>query len=75
MPTKITIVAADRPDSRDEEVYWVSMIAKSLGECRGADFLRGEFVECDSCAAKPGSPTLCAGCLANRYVIGLLTQK
>jgi hypothetical protein len=31
MPTKITIVAADRPDSKDEEVYWVSMIAKSLG--------------------------------------------
>ena len=24
------------------------------------------FVECDSCKAKPGSPTLCSGCLHNR---------
>lgn len=29
----------------------------------------GEFVECDACAIKPGSPTLCAGCQANRYRI------
>ena len=27
------------------------------------------FMECDTCRAKPGSPTLCAGCLHNRYVI------
>ena len=24
------------------------------------------FVECDTCRTKPGSPTLCSGCLANR---------
>lgn len=30
-------------------------------------FLR--FAECDTCAAKPGSPFLCAGCLHNRDVI------
>lgn len=28
-----------------------------------------EFVECDSCRAKSGSPTLCRGCLHNREVI------
>lgn len=25
-----------------------------------------EFVECDTCRAKPGTPYLCRGCLANR---------
>ncbi len=30
----------------------------------------GEFMECDTCRAKPGSPTLCRGCLNNRQVIG-----
>lgn len=75
MPTTIKIVAADRPDSKDEEAFWVSHIAKCLGEYRGAAFLNGEFVECDSCASKGGSPSLCAGCLANRYVIGLLTKR
>ena len=28
-----------------------------------------EFMECDSCRVKPGSPPLCAGCLHNREVI------
>jgi len=28
-----------------------------------------DFVECDTCRAKPGSPTLCRGCLRNRAVI------
>jgi hypothetical protein len=28
-----------------------------------------EFMACDTCRAKPGSPPLCAGCLHNRYVI------
>jgi hypothetical protein len=27
------------------------------------------FMECDTCRAKSGSPTLCAGCLHNREVI------
>ena len=31
-----------------------------------------EFVECPTCAAKPGSPTLCNSCLQNRSVIGRL---
>ena len=33
-----------------------------------------EFRECDTCAAKPGSPYLCKGCLANRAAIGVLTR-
>jgi hypothetical protein len=38
-------------------------------------FLRGlEFQECDSCAAKPGSQTLCRGCLHNRELISLLQR-
>lgn len=33
------------------------------------------FLECDTCRAKPGSPTLCRGCLHNRSLINnLLTQ-
>jgi len=27
------------------------------------------FEECDTCRKKPGSPTLCSGCLNNRKVI------
>lgn len=27
------------------------------------------FIECDTCRAKPGSPTLCWGCLHNRQLI------
>lgn len=28
-----------------------------------------EFVECDTCRAKPGMPPLCYGCLHNRSLI------
>ena len=28
-----------------------------------------EFMECDTCKAKPGSPQLCNGCLHNRNAI------
>jgi hypothetical protein len=34
----------------------------------------GEFMECDSCKIKPGSPTLCNGCLNNRMVINNLKK-
>ena len=34
-----------------------------------------EFMECSACAAKPGSPTLCASCLHNRRVICELTRE
>jgi hypothetical protein len=28
-----------------------------------------DFMECDTCRAKPGTPNLCAGCLHNRQMI------
>lgn len=31
-----------------------------------------EFVECDTCRAKTGSPILCNGCLKNRQIISNL---
>jgi len=34
-----------------------------------------EFMECDICRQKPGSPYLCIGCLHNRKVINRLTKK
>lgn len=33
-----------------------------------------DFVECDSCRSKPGTPALCASCLHNREVIIVLKQ-
>lgn len=27
------------------------------------------FIECDTCASKPGTPTLCRGCQHNRQII------
>lgn len=37
--------------------------------------MHNEFVECDTCRAKPGSPSLCAGCLHNRDTIHRLTGE
>ena len=34
-----------------------------------------EFAECASCAAKPGSPTLCPACLHNRTTINELRAE
>ena len=34
-----------------------------------------EFAECASCAAKPGSPTLCPACLHNRATISQLRAE
>lgn len=31
--------------------------------------IEAEFIECDTCRVKPGSPVLCSGCLANRRTI------
>ncbi len=32
----------------------------------------GDFKECASCAAKPGSPQLCGACLHNRALVSAL---
>lgn len=34
-----------------------------------------DFIECDTCRSKPGSPVLCAGCLHNRTVIAALREQ
>lgn len=34
-----------------------------------------EFVECDACMSKPGSPKLCVPCQVNRASIGLLKSR
>jgi hypothetical protein len=36
---------------------------------------RLEFIECPSCAVKPGSPTLCDSCLHNRDAIQFLHAR
>ncbi len=33
-----------------------------------------EFFECETCQAKPGSPSLCAGCIKNRETISELNR-
>jgi len=33
------------------------------------------FVECDTCKAKPGTPTLCNGCLTNRNTIAVFEEE
>lgn len=70
---RITIVEADRPEEDTPET-WRKALSNSLDARRRFQFDAGEFVECDACAAKPGSPVLCAGCLANRNTIGRLTK-
>ncbi len=34
-----------------------------------------EFIECDACREKPGSPILCNSCLNNRAAIGSLKRR
>ncbi len=34
-----------------------------------------EFMECDTCRAKAGSPYLCSGCLHNRHAFELLKME
>ena len=77
--TDIEIIEAERPEEDTPET-WRKLIAQGLrDECRQEAFFRAEFVECDTCARKPGSPPLCAGCLANRNTIedlrALLAKK
>ena len=34
-----------------------------------------EFIECDTCSAKPGSSVLCVGCQRNRAAVNLLKAR
>ena len=79
MPTpepfaSIKIISANRPDAADEDVAWLAAVRAALSPQQQAAFDRGDFVECNACAAKPGMPSLCASCLANRYVVGMLRE-
>ncbi len=56
------------PDEYEQP--WDDQIRDSLAEERQrAAFTLGDFVECDLCSGKPGMPTLCGPCLANRTTI------
>jgi hypothetical protein len=72
---QIKIVAAPRPDSKDEDLAYLIEIHNGLTERQRLALDNGNLVECDVCAAKAGTPTLCASCLANRYIIGMLTPS
>ncbi len=39
---------------------------QTLDTEKGIEEITAVFVECDSCASKPGTPPLCQGCLKNR---------
>lgn len=76
-PEKIVLVYADRPEKDDPET-WRRIIAKHLESgprsYRADQYRQDQWVECDSCASKPGSPALCAGCLANRDTFSRLKE-
>jgi hypothetical protein len=71
-----TITPAPRPVDDTGRGTWRAMISLSLGDdTRKLDFARHQFVPCHTCASKPGSPTLCSGCLANRQTIDELHER
>lgn len=39
------------------------------------NYLREDFMECDTCRAKLGSPYLCRGCVYNRDLVNKLNKK
>ena len=51
----------------------MSLMTRIMGFERGSE--GWNFVECAVCRAKPGSPTLCDGCLYNRATINALKQR
>ncbi len=53
------------------DVTTISDIERKFARA-GIDNKNIEFMECDTCRAKPGSPILCGGCLHNRIVIDAL---
>ena len=65
---QIEIVTAPRPHN-EEDLTLLIYIYNELAERQRLALDRGDLVECNSCAARGGTPTLCASCLANRYLI------
>jgi hypothetical protein len=68
------IEEAPRPED-DSRANWRALITASLPEHEQRDFERHEFVPCYACSSKPGSPSLCRGCLANRQTITELQEQ
>lgn len=65
----IEVTPASRPVDDTSRESWREQIATRLNPTARIDFEKRQFVPCDRCAAKPGAPTLCVGCLANRQTI------
>jgi hypothetical protein len=51
------------------------LLLSALREMEEGEKDKLEFMECVSCATKPGSPTLCRACANNRQVISILSDK
>lgn len=60
------MTTTDKTGSLTDYDDWMRRLRDLMTERQRADLDAGEWVECDTCTAKPGSPQLCAGCLANR---------
>jgi hypothetical protein len=67
-------------DTRDPTIPHAGCICRTCDQARWRlvsahepEASKPQFMECDACRAKAGSPTLCAGCLHNRRVIGQLS--
>lgn len=79
----IRIEMANRPDP-DNEDSWRRLLRRGLASPylepgdtspRQRHFDEEDWVACDACDEKPGAPTLCNGCLANRNTIWRLRAK
>lgn len=70
---RLTRVLRGGTDSDDGPRPHRASAFQAEGSLQGAGSHAGpaslDFQECDTCRAKPGSPTLCRGCLHNRAVI------
>lgn len=73
--TQIKITPAPRPDNKDEDLAYFVNIRSGLTDRQREAFDNGHLVECAVCSEKAGTPTLCASCLANRHLIGMLTPS
>lgn len=69
------VVPAPRPHSKNEDLTLLIYIYNELTERQRLALDRGDLVECNSCAVRAGTPTLCASCLANRYLITTGARK
>lgn len=68
---ELRVEPAPRPTDDSPEA-WRASIRAALPPTQVFAFDRHDFVECYPCACKPGMPTLCAHCLANRATISAL---